>query len=63
MKQISEEEEITVNEPVYTARDVMISMRANPLQGPLGSENCDFFRPKKAEIFRAKKMDLPPYKS
>ncbi len=41
--------EVTINVPVvYMARDVMILMRANPLQGPLeevGPENRDFLGP------------------
>jgi hypothetical protein len=40
---------ITTNEPaVYTAREEMILMQANPLQGPLvgvGTKNLDFLGP------------------
>jgi hypothetical protein len=63
MKQISKKEEITINGPVYTLRDVMSSMRANPLQGPLegvGSVNCDFFGPKKRRDFQGPKNGFAP---
>jgi hypothetical protein len=59
---------------VYMGRDVMILMRANPLQGSLEGvdpENRDFFGPEMATreasghlgLKMAQVMDLPPSKS